>query len=222
MLCFIFNRRIKIYAHPPVSEIRSIAAAEGNHPEMSKNVPYLITPRPSHIPHPLDTTIITLLKHLQIPHQQPTTRKHQQRKTQIQRGARPRLLVGHTRQRGVRTHDIFTLPREPGDFPDNVVLAGLVLGLALAGARGDAGGVERRGDPDDDVGGEELAAVVGADGYLVFDFGFAEFVDDGVDPEGEVDVFGGAVSAVGGGVSMWGYSMGGGTWEGAMEGDEWG
>ena len=79
-------------------------------------------------------------------------------------------------------------------LPNDIILARLVFRFPLRCAGGDTCGVERRRDPDDDICGEELRAVVCADGDLVFDFCFADFVDDGVDPEGEVDVFGCSVS----------------------------
>ena len=85
-------------------------------------------------------------------------------------------------------------PNEARDLPHDAVVLRFVFGFALAGALGDLGGVERGGNADHDVGGEEFVAVVGLDGDAVFDFGGADFAYDGVDFEGEVDVFGGAVA----------------------------
>lgn len=101
--------------------------------------------------------------------------------------------MGHGCQGGLGGENVFALAGEAGDFPDDVVLLGLVLCLALGGALGDFGGIERGGDADDDVGGEELAAVVGLDGDAVLDFGLADLVDDGVHLERQVDVLRGTV-----------------------------
>ena len=156
--------------------------------------PNLIAPRPRHIPHPLHTPIIALLKNLQIPHQQPRTRKHQQTKAQTQRRPTPRLLVRHARQTRLRRQHKLALAREPRDLPHDVVLLGLVFRFALGDALGDPGCVERRGDAHDDVRGEELAAVVGFDGDAVFDFRLAYFIDDSVHFEREVHVLRRAVA----------------------------
>ena len=157
-------------------------------------IPDLIAAGAGHVPHPLDAAVVVLLKHLQVPDQQARTGEHQQREVEAQRRPAPGFLVRHAGQRGLRRKHVLALAGEAGDLPDDVVLLGLVLRFSLGGALGDFGGVEGRGDADDDVGGEELGAVVGFDGDAVFDFGLAELGDDGVDFEGEVDVFGGSVA----------------------------
>ena len=154
----------------------------------------LITARTRHIPYPLHTTIVTLLKHLQIPHQQPRACKHEQTKRQTQRGPTPRLLMRHASQRRLGREHILALSGEPRNFPDDIVMFGLVLGAALAGAFGGGGRVERRGDAHDDVRREQLRAVIRLDGDAVLDLCRAEFAHDRVDFEGEVDVFRGTVA----------------------------
>lgn len=91
-----------------------------------------------------------------------------------------------------REHEL-ALAREPRDLPDNVVVFGLVLGAALRRAFGGRGGVERRGDAHDNVGRKQLRAVVGLDGHAVFDLCGADFANDRVHLEWEVDVLRGPV-----------------------------
>lgn len=73
-------------------------------------------------------------------------------------------------------------------------MLGLVFGFALGGPLRDLGRVERGRDADDDVGGEQLAPVVGLDGDSVLDLGFPELVDDGIHFEREVHVFRGSIA----------------------------
>lgn len=65
--------------------------------EVEEYLPYLIRTSPRHIPNPLNTRIITLLKHLQVSDQQPRTRKHQQAEVQTQWWSTPCFLVCHAR-----------------------------------------------------------------------------------------------------------------------------
>lgn len=73
-------------------------------------------------------------------------------------------------------------------LPDDDILRRDVLGLADADLAVDLGRVERSGDLDDDVVGAELGREVGLDVHRVVDARFANLLDDGLDPEGEVDV----------------------------------
>lgn len=100
----------------------------------------------------------------------------------------------HASQRRLGREHILALSGEPRNLPDDIVMFGLVLGAALAGALGGGSRVERRGDAHDDVGREQLRAVVCLDGDAVFDLCRAEFAHNRVDFEGEVDVFRGAVA----------------------------
>jgi len=109
-----------------------------------------------HVPNPLHTAIITLLKHLQIPDQQPRTREHKQREIHAQRRPTPRLLVRHARQLRLSIEHVFRLAREALNLPHDIILAGLVLRFALADALGDARRVQGRGDLDDDVRSEKF------------------------------------------------------------------
>ena len=45
--------------------------AHGSYWEDAKGLPYLITTRPRHVPHPLDTAVLTLLKHLEVSDNKP-------------------------------------------------------------------------------------------------------------------------------------------------------
>ena len=146
--------------------------------------PNFITPRPSHISHPLNTTIIPLLKHLQIPHQQSRRRKHQQTETHTQRRPAPLFLRRHARQLRLRTTHELAAAHEPCDLPDYTVRLGLVFGFSLRCALGYTGCVERGRDTDDDIRSEEFTPVIGAYGDGVLDFCGADFSHDGVDFEG--------------------------------------
>ena len=154
----------------------------------------LITARSRHVPHPLDTTVIALLKDLEIAHQQAAAREHQQAKRHTQGRPTPGLLVRHARQLRFCAQDEFTATDETGDFPDDAVRLGLIFRFALGGALGDFGGVEWGRDANDDVGGEEFGAVVGFDSDAILDFGGTDFAHDGVHSEWEVDVFDAAVA----------------------------
>ena len=156
--------------------------------------PYLVTPRPSHIPHPLNTTIVPLLKHLQISHQQPTTREHQQTKTHTQRRPTPRLLRRHARQLRLRTTHELIPTHKSRDLPYYAITLWLILCFSLRGALCNVRGVERCRDTDNDISSEEFAAVIGPYGDGVLDFRGADFSHDGVDFEGEIDVLGAAVA----------------------------
>ena len=89
--------------------------------------------------------------------------------------------------------DVLALAREPRNLPDDIVMFGLVLGSPLRRAFGGRGGVQRRGDAHDDVGREQLRAVVGLDRHAVFNLGGADFAHDRVHLERQVDVLGGPV-----------------------------
>ena len=100
----------------------------------------------------------------------------------------------HARQRRFGREHEFLLSGEASDLPDYIILFGLVFGFTLRGALVDLGRVERCWDADYDVCGEELAAIICANGDAVFDFCLADFIYNGMDFEGEIYVFGGTVT----------------------------
>jgi hypothetical protein len=102
-------------------------------------------------------------------------------------------LVGHARQFGLGAENKLALPREATNFPNNIVLRRLVLGLALRATLRNSSSVERGRDSDNDVGGKELGAKVGAHANAVLDLCLANLVDNGVDLERKVDILGGPV-----------------------------
>jgi len=161
--------------------------------EENSDIPNFVTSSSRHVPNPFYARVVALLENLEVPHQQPGAREHQQAEAQVEWGSTPCFLIRHARQLGLGAEDKLALPGEAANLPHNVVLRRLVLGFALGAALCDPGGVERCRDADNNVGGEELGTKVGADTDAILDLGLADLVDDRVYLEGQVDVLGGAV-----------------------------
>ena len=81
----------------------------------------------------------------------------------------------------------------PNLLPDDAIVGGLEPCLPGENANLNARGVGRGGDVHLDIGGEQVRGKGGLDEDLVLHARLADFVDDGVDTEREVDVLGGAV-----------------------------
>lgn len=161
---------------------------------MTKNAPNFVTSCSSHIPYPLHTAIVALLKDLEIPDQQSATREHEKAERETERRPAPSLLMCHAGERCLGREHVLASTRETGDLPDNVVVFGFVFGAALTGAFGGFGCVERRRDANDDVRREEFRAIVRLDGDAVFDLRRTHFPHDGMHLEREVYVLRRAVS----------------------------
>ena len=169
------------------------ADKETEEEQEDSNLPNLVAPRPCHIPHPLHTRVVALLKHLEIANQQARAGKHQQAKVHAEWRPAPSLLVRHARELGLGAQHKFALSSKATNLPHNHVLGRLVLGLALGAALRDPRRVERRGDLHHDIGRKQLGPKVGAHTDAVFHLGLAHLVDNGVHFEGKVDVLGRAV-----------------------------
>lgn len=100
----------------------------------------------------------------------------------------------HRRERRLGIKHVLALPRKPLYLPHDIVMLGLVLCLTLRHPLSNARRVQGRRNAHYDICSEQLGAVLGADGDAVLDFGFVDFVDDGVDLERQVDVLGRAVA----------------------------
>lgn len=74
-----------------------------------------------------------------------------------------------------------------------MILRGLIFGFSLRRPSLYAGGVQGGGHANNNVRSEQLWAIICAYGNLVLNLGLSNFVDDGVDAEGKVDVLGSTV-----------------------------
>ena len=178
-----YHSRYVHHSHSITDDIESPCSSESD----------FVAACPCHVPHPFHAAVIALLKDLQIPHQQPRTREHEQTELQTQRWPRPRLLRRHGTQLRLRTEHKLLLPAEPRNLPHDIVMLRFVLGLALTHPLGRLGRVEWCRDPHDHVRGEKLGPIVRPDGNTVLDLALTDLVHDRVHLERQVHVLRGPV-----------------------------
>lgn len=158
---------------------------EAEHSHLKAN---LITSRPSHIAHPLDRAVITLLKDLQVTHQQTGRSKHENTKGKADRRPTPGLLVGHRSKGRLSIENKLTLARETRDLPDNIVVFGFILRSALARPLSSLGRVQWCRNTNDHIRSEELRTVIRLDRNAVLDLGRADLTHNWLHLKGEVDI----------------------------------
>lgn len=161
---------------------------------LAEDVPYLIVPCSRHISHPLHAAIVTLFEYLQVPHEKPGAREHEQGEAQVQWRSGPGLLVRHACQTRFGAQDKLALSSKTRDFPDNIVVFWFVLCFALGGSLCDACCIQRGRYAYDYVGRKEFRTVICSYCNAVFHLGLTDLVDDSVHLERQIDVFRGTIS----------------------------